>query len=537
MKKKLTGVGLIFFLAINGFAQENILTQTQEAWYNDSFEDTGIYGVNTEKAWQFLKQHNRKPIEMIVGVLDGGVQANHIDLAANMWKNPKEIAGNGKDDDKNGYVDDIHGWNFAGGKDNKSVDGDTLESVRVYKYTYLPMFESTDQSKNEANKTKFPEQYADYQKLKTKISQKQSEAKSNLAQYQAILDQVKSGFVPLIETFGDQPITEKSLSSYTPTQETMGAMMMFGMIPKEEWEGKTMKVIYDDIAGQLKEGVEYFDSQVKYHYNTDFEPRGIVGDNYADKTEKNYGNGDVEGPDAFHGTHVAGVIAAVRGNNMGIDGIAGNTIRILGVRAVPNGDERDKDVANAIRYAVDNGAKIMNMSFGKDYSPDKEVVWEAMRYAEKKGALMIKAAGNDNLNIDTEIHYPTNFDTKGNKVVSAIITVGASTPDAASLKASFSNYGKKSVDVFSPGTEILSTVPHDKFKESQGTSMASPIVAGVAALVWSHYPKLTAAEIKQIIMDSVNKNDQLTDISVSGGVVDAYNAVQLAEEMYKNKKY
>ena len=209
----------------------------------------------------------------------------------------------------------------------------------------------------------------------------------------------------------------------------------------------------------------------------------------------------------------------------------------MGVRAVPNGDERDNDVANAIRYAVDNGAKILNMSFGKDTSPDREIVWDAMKYADKKGVLMVKAAGNDNLNIDTDIHYPTNFDDKANKVAQAIITVGASTPEKESLKASFSNYGKKSVDVFAPGTAILSTVPHDKFKEEQGTSMASPITAGVAALVWSHYPKLSAIEVKEIIMNSVNKNEQLSEISVTGGVVDAYKAVQLAEKMYQDKKY
>lgn len=535
MKRILLSLGVAFMLSFNGYAQDsNILTQTQEAWYNDSLEDTGIYGVNTEKAWQFLKEHNRKPVEMIVGVLDGGVQADHIDLAANMWKNPKEIAGNGKDDDKNGYVDDIHGWNFAGGK-NGSVSGDTLEKVRVYKYTYLPMFESADAAKNEANKTKFPTEYADYQKLKTEIAKKRAEAEANYKQYSGLMTQIEKGFKPLIETFGDEPVTEENLGKVQPTEETMGAMMMFGMIPKEEWEGLTMQQIYDEIADQLNEGVEYFKGQMDYHYNVDFEPRDIVGDNYANKTEKNYGNNDVEGPDAIHGTHVAGVIAAVRGNNKGIDGIGGNTIKIMGVRAVPDGDERDKDVANAIRYAADNGAKIINMSFGKDYSPDKEIVWDAMRYADKKGVLMIKAAGNDNLNIDNDIHYPTNYDEKGNAVAKSLITVGASTPDAKNLKASFSNYGKKSVDVFSPGTEILSTIPHDKFKELQGTSMASPIVAGVAALVWSHYPKFTATEIKQIIMDSVNKNEQLTDISVTGGVVDAYKAVQLAEQRYKNK--
>lgn len=534
MKKLFMCFGTAFLLFASANAQDSILLRTEKAWYNDSFEDTGVYGVNTEKAWQFLKEHNRKASPLVVGILDGGVQADHIDLAENMWVNPKEKPGNGKDDDNNGYIDDVNGWNFIGGKDGKDVDGDNLESVRVYK-GYLPLFESSDAAKNKENETKFSEKYEDYLKLKSKIAKKQAEARSNVAQYTALKDQVDKGFQPLIEFFGDEPINEDNLSKYQPTEESMMALMMFGMTPKEEWEGRTMKQIHQEISEQLGEGIEYFQSQLDYHYNPDFESRGIVGDDYSNKTESKYGNNDVEGPDALHGTHVAGLVSAVRGNGKGIDGIAGNSVKLMGVRTVPNGDERDKDVANSIRYAVDNGAKILNMSFGKDYSPDKKVVWDAMRYAEKKGALLVKAAGNDNLDIDTDIHYPTNFDDNGNKIIESVITVGASNPDPNALKASFSNYGKKSVDVFAPGNQILSTVPHDKFKELQGTSMASPITAGVAALVWSHYPKLTAVEVKQIIMNSVNKNDQLKDISVSGGVIDAYKAVQLAEEMYKNK--
>ena len=535
MKKFWMNLGVALMLATAVSAQDSILLRTEKAWYNDNKDDTGKYGVNTEKAWEFLKQNNRKPVELIVGVLDGGVQADHIDLAANMWVNPKEIAGNGKDDDKNGYIDDIHGWNFAGGKDGKSVDGDTMEKVRVYKYAYLPMFEGKDAAKNEENKKNSPTEFADYQKIKKEISEKINEAKANLAQYTQMKSMVDSGFPALIKEFGSALVTEETLGKYNPTEETMPAMTMFAFIPADYWSGKTMQQIYTSLSNEFKEAMDYFGSQINYHYNVEFEPRNIVGDDYSNKREKNYGNNDVEGPDAEHGTHVAGVIAAVRGNGKGIDGIAGNHIRIMGVRAVPNGDERDKDVANAIRYAVDNGAKILNMSFGKDYSPDKEIVWDAMRYADQKGVLLVKAAGNDDLNIDQEIHYPSNFDDKGNQVVKSLLTVGASTPDDANIKASFSNYGIKSVDVFAPGTQILSTVPKNEFKESQGTSMASPITAGVAALVQSHYPKLSANEVKEIIMNSVNTHPQLKEISVTGGVVDAFKAVQMAESMYKKK--
>ena len=525
------GIGIAFSFGI--FAQDSVLLKTQEVWYNDSFEDTGIYGINTKKAYQFLKEHKRKPTELIVGVLDGGVQADHIDLKDNMWVNSKEKPGNGKDDDKNGYIDDINGWNFIGGADGKDVNGDTLEKVRIYKYAYLPMFESEDSAKNEENKTKFPEKFEDYKKIKSEISAKIAEASAMKVQYTTMKQMIDKGFPALIKDFGSDKVTEENLGKYAPTEETMPAMQIFAFIPKDYWDGKTMQQIYDKLSEEFQGGLDYFNNQINYNYNVDFESRGIVGDDYENKNEHFYGNNHVEGPDASHGTHVAGLISATRGNDLGINGIAGNNVKIMGVRTVPNGDERDKDVANSIRYAVDNGAKILNMSFGKSHSPEKELVWDAMKYAQSKGALLIKAAGNDGVDIDTDVHYPTNFDEKGNKVIESLITVGASTPDSAVLKASFSNYGKKSVDVFAPGTEILSTVPHDEFKEEQGTSMASPIVAGVAALVWSHYPKLTALQVKEIILNSVNKDSQLADYSVTGGVVDAYKAVQLAEEMYK----
>lgn len=535
MNKFWITLGLAFTLSVSTFAQ-TAAEKTQEVWYNADKEATGIYGVNTEKAWQFLKEHNRKPKEMLVAVLDGGIQADHVDLQANMWVNPKEKAGNGKDDDKNGYIDDIHGWNFIGGADGKNVGPDTLEKVRTYKYEYLPLFESADAAKNEDNKTKHPEKFADYEAIKAEIAAKTAEAKQYLPQYKGMLEAVETGFPALIKDFGDTKLTEENLGKYTPTETSMKGMQMFAFIPKESWEGKTMQEVYDELHDEFKGGVDYLEGRINAHYNVDFESRGIVGDNYADKKEKIYGNADVEGPDAGHGTHVAGLIAAVRGNNKGIDGIAGNHIKIIGVRTVPNGDERDKDVANSIRYAVDNGAKILNMSFGKSHSPEKELVWEAMKYAEKKGALLIKAAGNDNVNIDEEVHYPTNFDEKGNKVIESLLTIGASTEDPLILKATFSNYGKKSVDVFAPGANILSTVPHDKYKAEDGTSMASPVTAGVAALVWSHYPNLTAVQVKDIIMKSVNTDPQLADISVTGGVVDAYKAVQLAEQMSSKKK-
>ena len=308
------------------------------------------------------------------------------------------------------------------------------------------------------------------------------------------------------------------MMSFKPvSKEAQQGMIIFGMVPKEAWEGKSMKDFLTEVGNEISEGTKYYKEQVEINLNTELDPRPIVGDNYADKSERFYGNNDVDGPDSMHGN---------------------GYVKIMSVRTVPNGDERDKDVANAIRYAADNGAKILNMSFGKAYSPDKQIVWDAFKYAEKKGLLLIKAAGNENVNIDDEIHFPTVYDNKGAEVSKNVITVGANTMDNNNLRASFSNFGKKSVDVFAPGNKIYSTVPNKdgEYKNESGTSMASPVVAGVAALVWAHYPKLTAIDIKQILLESVNKNPALTDISVTGGVVDAYKAVQLAEKTYVAKK-
>src|SRR5690606_8994760 len=273
----------------------------------------------------------RKPSTLIVGVLDSGVQADHIDLKENMWVNPKEIAGNGKDDDNNGYVDDVHGWNFIGGKDGKNVDGDTLEKVRVYKSSYLPLFESKDEAKNAENKTKYPKEFADYQAIKAEIQDNLKESHQALVQYKMMTEMIDKGFPVLIKDFGDTVVTEETLSKYQPSEQALAGLQMFAFIPKDYWEGQTMQEIYDSLKEEFTEAIEYFDSKIKYHYNLEFDPRGIVGDNYADKTERFYGNSDVEGPDAGHGTHVAGLIAAVRGNNLGIDGIGGNTVKIMSV--------------------------------------------------------------------------------------------------------------------------------------------------------------------------------------------------------------
>jgi subtilisin family serine protease len=251
---------------------------------------------------------------------------------------------------------------------------------------------------------------------------------------------------------------------------------------------------------------------------------------------------------AMHGTHVSGIIAGARNNGIGIDGIADN-VRIMMVRAVPDGDEHDKDIALAIRYAVDNGAKVINMSFGKSFSPQKQWVDEAVRYAESKGVLMVHAAGNDGANIDTAYNFPTPVFKSDGNIATNWITVGASgDPKNGGLVASFSNYGKKNVDVFAPGVNIYSSVPTgNAYANESGTSMASPVTAGVAAFLLEYYPTLTAQQLKYIIEKSsvvtnvpvtipgTDQKAKLSDISKTGGLINVYEAAKLAESMTSNK--
>jgi subtilisin family serine protease len=315
----------------------------------------------------------------------------------------------------------------------------------------------------------------------------------------------------------------------------------------------------DDMIGLIGDVFEYdkepYFKKVAYGYNENFDPRDIVGDNYEDVDQKIYGNNDVEGPDAAHGTHVAGIIAAVRDNEIGVQGIA-NNVRIMSVRAVPDGDERDKDVANAIRYAVDNGASIINMSFGKGFSWNKNVVDDAIRYAQKKDVLLVHASGNSNKNIDEEDNFPNDVYEKPKgflfckkKEAKTWLEVGAlSWESGENMIAYFSNYGKKEVDVFAPGMAIYSTVPNDSYQIMQGTSMASPVVTGIAAVLRSYFPKLKAEQVKEIIMQSADPigtkvkvpgSDELvllSEISKSGGIVNVYTAVSLASKTKGKKK-
>ncbi len=543
MKKVLIAAAFLASFSF-AFAQDKMQNNNLKTWYHKDFSTTNVYGVNTNNAYKFLESKGLKPRTVVVGVLDSGVEVDHPGLINNMWKNPNEIPNNGIDDDKNGYVDDIYGWNFIGGK-TADVDADNLEVTRMVK-KYQPIFEGTDSAKNRANQAKMPEEYAMYQKSKKLFDEKGSEAK----QYYQYFSGFNNAIPSIIKTLNGKTLTKANLAAIKPAsqEDSRNLQILNSLVQDAENIGKTPKEVEELLRKEVDGALKHYESQATKHYNLDFDPRKeIVGDNYDNYNEKHYGNNHYEGPDASHGTHVSGIIAGLPHGNEAQYGVAHKVAKIMTVRAVPDGDERDKDVANAIRYAVDNGAKILNMSFGKAVSPGKKHVWEAMKYAEKKGVLLVKAAGNDNQNIGENEYFPTNFMKQSDEkpFVSNMIVVGASTNNNQNLRARFSNYNGKMVDVFAPGQEIYSTVPDAKYEYLQGTSMASPVVAGAAAVLWAYMPSLTPQQIKEALVKTVNKSTvnanvdssaNFDQISVAGGVIDLYKAAQYAYDNFYNKK-
>lgn len=527
MKKIL--LSIVFFTGTYAQAQSRKVAELNNDWYHQNYATSEVYGVADDAARSYLSSKGIVPQPLIVAIIDSGVDPEHEDLMNTLWVNQGEIAANGLDDDNNGYIDDVNGWNFIGNPNGDNVAGDTLEITRLY-VKYKALFESEDRKANKKNIKKQAEDYSAYLELKPKYLKKYKEAKRGYAQYAQNYEQMKAAISASEKHFFGKHLSPEVIASFQPISRDEESFASFMKnLQKNVSVEELSEISFSELKKELLGTSDYYYSQYMYHYSPTFNSRKIVGDDYENKKEIGYGSNQVEGPDALHGTHVAGIVAAERNNGKGMDGIGGNHIQIMSIRAVPNGDERDKDVANAIRYAVDNGAKIINMSFGKGYSPYQYLVTDAIKYATKKDVLMVHASGNSDMDIDREPNFPTNY-SKGKEISNTWITVGASTRYNDKLKASFSNFGSQQIDVFAPGLEIYSSIPDDKYKLLQGTSMASPVVVGVAALLWSHFPKLTAVQVKEILMATVNKgNSEFQKLSVSGGVVDALRAVQLAE--------
>lgn len=523
MKKRIVTLSFaLFSVGVMNFIYGQKVEEIKN-WYNGPTP-----GMNTEKAYSALKK--QKSTAVVVAVIDSGIDVEHKDLQGKIWTNEDEIPNNGIDDDKNGYIDDVHGWNFLGSPNGENQNYARLEKTRICAELHAKFKDKSEADISSADK-------ADYAKYKELLKSIEDERKQNLQaleQYTQLGEMLPAFKAKLIEKLGPN-FTEEDVQKMKPESQQdlqlkqIGVYIANGQLSEEH----------------LQEALEHFGSSANYQLNLDYNDRQFVGDNPDDFNDVRYGNNDVEGPDALHGTHVGGIIGAVRMNELGGDGVAEN-VKLMSLRAVPNGDEQDKDIALAIRYAVDNGASVINMSFGKAYSKHQKEVYEAMAYADSKGVLLIHAAGNDGENLDENPNFPTNEYSFQTKPLDMYLCIGASTRDKKQLAADFSNYSPRQVNVFAPGFEIYNTVPQSDYKILQGTSMAAPMVSGVAALLKSYFPTLSMKEIKDIMLASAKQykgtmtpspgSGEAVDfgkLSTTGGVIDVAAAVKMCQAKVK----
>jgi subtilisin family serine protease len=541
---KRTFINYLVIIILLGFQSISLQAQSESKekrvqkfsnWQNADLKKNKKNGLSTDKAYEeLLKGKTSTPI--VVAVIDGGVDIYHEDLKEVIWTNTKEIPDNGIDDDNNGYIDDVHGWNFIGTGKKGSVVKESYEIAREYKrlsQKYGKRAKSSITSDEEM-------EYKYFLYVKEKFTNKHDFAEKMYKHYQKVSKDWSESTQEV----------KKYLQKDTLTYNDVKAI-------KAE-KGSSIQRSADFLAPNMKNGLNieilqgicaYFEDQLKYDLNPDCESRKAVGDDPDNFNDVKYGNNDVKGNKPTHGTMVAGLIAAKRNNNIGINGVADN-VQIMPILVVPSGDERDKDVALAIRYATDNGAKIINMSFGKEFSPNKKETLLALEYAAAHNVLLVHAAGNDALSNDTIMHYPSAYMNKTSSAIPSFIEVGASTMyKNKKMPAQFSNYGTTTVDIFAPGEDIYTTYPENTYEIASGTSFSSPLVSGVAALIWSYYPKLTAKQVKEIIIASgVSYADKKVlrpcnngkapkikfgQLSISGKLVNVYNALKLAETYTK----
>ena len=520
-----------------------------QIWSHLDIVKDSIAGMSLEKAYQFLER--KKSVPVIVAIADSGVDIEHEDLKDVLWVNTDEIKGNHKDDDNNGYVDDVFGWNFLGNAKGDIVTTDQLEITRIVKNGRAKFSDKKASEIVEKDK----DAYQQYLKLEEEYRATLVEKKGEVYQmddYLKTLETIQDAFNVVKKIAKKDTLTLEIIDKIdAPSLQALMKVNQVANILKQGMNEFTLKEEKDKVftyVTELKKAMTGYDLEMNY--------RQSLGDDLYDITDKYYGNNNMLGTaDAGkHGTHVAGIIAANRTNNLGAIGVA-NNVKIMTVRIVSEADEHDKDVALGIKYAVDNGAKIINTSFGKRFSPNKEWVYDALKYAAENDVLIVNAAGNDGKNIDERETYPTDSKDFVTEFVDNVITIGASSLHYdEQLPANFSNYGKLNVDVFAPGVDIYSSTPKDNYEALSGTSMAAPSTAGVAALIRGYYPNLSAKEVKSILMNSgvkinfdvIQPGSQSQDnpegemipfsnLSVSGRIVNAYNALQLADYL-SNKK-
>lgn len=508
-----------------------------KGWGHKDLEQDSLPGMSVEKAYTEILNDYDGGETVIVGVVDAGTDIEHEDLKNMLWTNEDEVAGNNIDDDDNGYVDDVHGWNFLG-----KLVNENLEYVRILR-KLEPEFKGKSESDIAAADK---EDFELYQKAKEEFDSEFDNTSQQLTYYENLKSKLQEASETVKESMGKEELTLENVKNFEPSgqEEQKSKSVLMQLMQREPDLSKIMD--------QLGSGIDHFQDKLDYNLNEDFVGRPKIGDDEDDLSDRDYGNANVMGPEAdkeniLHGTHVAGIIGAERNNEIGMNGVAEN-VEIMAVRAVPNGDEYDKDIALAIRYAVDNGAKVINTSFGKYYSTHPDWVMDAISYAADHDVLIVNAAGNESKDIDRDENhvYPNDrMSSKTGEIADNFISVGALNYQyGEQMVATFSNYGKNEVDVFAPGTQIWSTTPNDEYEFLQGTSMAAPEVAGVAAVLRSVYPKLSAAQVKKVLMKSGlsssekvrvggNEGDlkAFDELSTSGKMVNLYNALIMASKI------
>jgi len=497
-------------------------------WFAMDLKTDGYYGISLDQAYKFLQGKKSKTV--IVSTIDSGCDTTQQDLQSILWVNPKL--------DKD-FPGDVHGWNFLGGPGRKCDFNETEEEVRQYfklKGKYASLTASTAPDKKE---------YAFWVRVRDQYDSTTSKAKTELQQLTPIMNALveTSGYIRhMLNLKDDQTFTRADVEYIQPKNDTIAQI-------KELWLIAFSGSISTDTNVKALKGMSDYLAKLNNEVNPDLEARKrIVGDDPDVLHDKPYGNPIIKVDDSEHGTQVAGLIGAVRGNNYGIDGVADN-VRIMPIKAVPNGDEYDKDIANAIHFAVDHGAQVINMSFGKKLSPHKAWVDEAFKYAATHDVLLVQASGNESQDMDAKPEFPNDQFLDGTKDADNVISVGASgmKPDT-SLAADFSNYGQKNVDIFAPGVKITSTGMDMETSTDDGTSFSAPIVTGIAALIREYYPSLSAKQVKQAILQSAEAIDTVkvykpgtkelvtfSTLSKTGGIVNAYRALEAASKMAGEK--
>ncbi|MCM0668082.1 S8 family peptidase [Flavobacterium tyrosinilyticum] len=527
----------------------------KQTWQFKDFQKDSIPGISLEK-WYLQNKKKPKNKNLIIAVIDTQIDLKHEDLQGIIWTNTKEIPNNGIDDDHNGYIDDINGWSFTGTKSGAYVVWNRYEYVRIVE-KWEPLFKGKSESEIEAEDIyKFKE----YQRALKTFKEKNEyygnwhqSLQYRVAMFPLVKDTLKYFFPKedytykqLDSMYKKYKINDKTYRQMRKDKDTdLGALIKYMMVGIESGEKK---------LEDIKDKEIQLDSVLNKNLNLNYNERLSIADN-PEILEKGYGNNKIsntiEGirPIQDHNTMVSGLLSANRYNNKGIKGMT--EAKIMPINISPSGDEHDKDIAMAIRYAVDNGAKVINMSFGKEFSMHRDWVIDAFKYAEKHNVLLVHSSGNDAEDVDQNISFPNDLDyDEKTEISNNFINVGSITQKfGATLVSDFSNYGKQNVDLFAPGEDIYTTGSENRYKFESGTSFAAPMVSGTAALIWTYYPKLSVKQVKQIILDSgtpynievilpgtTDKKVPFSELSKTGKVLNLYDAMQLAERINKQNK-